>query len=209
MIDEEFNDCQGLLDNLREGFQVIDFQWRYVMVNEAILIQSNVKSKHDLVGQLVTTRFPGIEGTPMFLRLKTCMDERKPQEMETEFIFPDDSVKWFDLRIYPCKAGICILSFDITERKQAEKDTQFHLAQLEEMIFMTSHKVRPPVAHMLGFSQLLETTKMSQEELNRVNNWLKSSIRSLDTFTKELGEFLNTHRITVKSGTAGDHNAEA
>ena len=68
--------------------------------------------------------YPGIEKTDMFAVLRRCMDERKSQTIVNEFKYPDDSKGWFEMRIQPSPNGLCILSNDITERKQADEVLQ-------------------------------------------------------------------------------------
>lgn len=61
---------------------------------------------------------------------------------------------------------------------------------LGKMMFIISHKIRIPVANILGLSNLLEDTKNSPEELNLCLNYIKESTLSLDVFTKELATFI-------------------
>lgn len=68
---------------------------------------------------------------------------------------------------------------DITPLKQ-------YAIHLEEIIFSLSHKLRQPVAHILGVSNLLETSRNSEEELLKISGFMKQSAISLDTFSSEL-----------------------
>ena len=43
------------------------------------------------------------------------------RSMKNEFVFPNGSTGWFELRIEPVPEGILILSIDITERENIEK----------------------------------------------------------------------------------------
>ena len=38
------------LDNLREGFQIIGYDWKYLFVNDAVVKHSQYSSKKDLLG---------------------------------------------------------------------------------------------------------------------------------------------------------------
>lgn len=71
----------------------------------------------------------------------------------------------------------------------AEQNT--YTKELEEMLFMTSHRVRKPIASCLGLMNLVENGKtLTQEELNKTIEHLKLSALELDTFTKELTTFI-------------------
>jgi PAS domain S-box-containing protein len=105
------------LDCLAEGFQIIDSQWRYVYVNPAAARHGR-REASALIGKPMMEAYPGIDQTPLFSVLRECMEQRTSHLMENEFTFPDGSKHWFELRIRPVPAGICIYSADIESRKR-------------------------------------------------------------------------------------------
>ncbi len=135
-------------------------------------------------------KYPGIENTELFKALQRCMKERVSEHFENEFLYPDNSKGWFELSIEPVTEGLFILSMDITERKKAEEERKEHLKKIEEMMFMTSHRVRTPLAHIQGVSGLLDNAVHTQDELKQMAGYMKESVLSLDAFTKELTEFI-------------------
>lgn len=177
------------LDNLMEGFQVISFDWRYLYVNDAVVKQSKC-TKKELLGHTMMEKYPGIENTSMFKTLQRCMKERVSIHFENEFTYPDNSKDWFELSVQPIPEGIFILSIDITERKKAEQQRKEYTRALEEMIHMTSHKVRQPVAHILGISSCLDDSHLSSEDVTRVAKYMKESAETLDNFTRELNTYI-------------------
>lgn len=77
------------------------------------------------------------------------------------------------------------------ELKKTEEYLRDYIKGLEEMMFITSHKVRQPVAEILGISNLLDQSiNYSYEEMKKIVGYLKQSALSLDTFTKELTLFM-------------------
>lgn len=179
------------LDNLIEGFQLISFDWKYLYVNDAVIKHSKY-SKEELLGYTMMEKYPGIEKTPMFDLLKVCMCERKADYFENEFTYPDNSKGWFELRIQPVSEGLFILSIDITERKKIEENRIEYITGLEKMLFMTSHRVRQPITQIMGMSSLLNTTKSTREDLLQITDYMKQSVESLDSFTKELTTYMNS-----------------
>lgn len=107
------------MDSLLEGIQIIDYNWRYVYLNNIMTTQSKME-KEELLGFTMMEKYPGIENTPLFKILEKCMADRKPRRIENEFIYPDNTVRWFDLSIEPAKEGLCLLSLDITQYKEYE-----------------------------------------------------------------------------------------
>lgn len=185
------------LDHMMEGFQIIDFNFRYTYVNDTVVKQSKY-TREELMGYTMMEKYPGIENTELFKTLTKCMQERIATNFENEFDFPDGSKGYFELRIQPVQEGLFILSMDITERKRAELVKKEYIKGLEEMIFMTSHKVRQPVAHILGISILLNDSVNSQEDLNKMVGYMKESALSLDAFTKELTSFIKKLEVNAR-----------
>ena len=109
-----------LLDNLLEGFQIIDRQWRYVYLNKAAITHSR-QTPEDLIGKTMMECYPDIENTDLFLMLQTCIEEQSARTIENNFKYPDGSSGWFELHVEPFPEGLVILSFDITERKHLEE----------------------------------------------------------------------------------------
>jgi PAS domain S-box-containing protein len=107
------------MDCLLEGCQVIGFDYRYVYVNDAVVRHAR-KPREELVGHRMTAVFPGIEQTEMFSVLRRCMQEREPLRMDNEFVYPDGSSGWFDLRFEPTSEGVLVLSIDVSDRKRTE-----------------------------------------------------------------------------------------
>jgi PAS domain S-box-containing protein len=108
------------LDNMMEGVQIHDYEWKYIYVNDALVKYSHYK-KEDLLGYTLFEKYPGIENTNLFKVLNKCMIERISEHLETEFVFPDGSKAFFELSIQPVPEGLFILSIDITQRKKDEE----------------------------------------------------------------------------------------
>lgn len=107
------------LECLREGFQIIGYDWRYVYVNPAAASHGR-RTARELIGRPMTEAYPGIDRTPMFAVLRRCMDERSSHVLENEFTFPDGATRWFEIRVQPVPEGICIYSADIDSRKRRQ-----------------------------------------------------------------------------------------
>jgi PAS domain S-box-containing protein len=130
---ETENRLQKTLDSMLEGCQIIDFDWRYLYVNEAAARQGR-RSKRELIGHTMMEMYPGIENTEMFNHLQNSMTKRAPNQMENQFTFPDGSKGWFELRIEPAPEGILILSMDVTDHRQLEEELNRYRYRLEEVV---------------------------------------------------------------------------
>jgi PAS domain S-box-containing protein len=95
-----------VLDYLTEGFQVIDFDWRYRYANNTAVKQAKFSSKEDLLGYTVQEKYPDMIESEAFQIMQECMTERISKNFEIKFTFPDNSTGWFELRIEPVPEGI-------------------------------------------------------------------------------------------------------
>jgi PAS domain S-box-containing protein len=111
---------RGMLDSMLEGCQILDFDWRYLYLNDAAAVQ-NRRANVELLGHRMPDVWPGIEQSEVFAMMRRTMTERVALEAETEFAFPDGSAAWFDVRVRPVPEGIFVLSIDISKRKRAER----------------------------------------------------------------------------------------
>ena len=76
------------------------------------------------------------------------------------------------------------------ELKEAEESQKEYIRGLEEMMFLTSHKVRQPVANIIGFSDMLDQSINSSEDIKQSIDCIKQSAITLDVFTRELTNFI-------------------
>ena len=67
-----------------------------------------------------------------------------------------------------------------------------HLKALEEILFITSHRVRKPVANILGLIDLInqDNTILSADDVKKRCQYLCSSANEMDTIIKELNDFI-------------------
>ncbi len=124
------------LDSMMEGCQLVDFNWRYLYLNDVAAIH-NRRPNAELLGKSMQEVWPGIEDSMAFIPLRQCMHKREPYHHEIEFTFPDGSSGWFDVRCHPIPEGIFVLSIDITERKTAEhslRESEQRFRQLAESV---------------------------------------------------------------------------
>jgi PAS domain S-box-containing protein len=107
------------LDTLREGFQIIGPDFRYLYVNPQAAAHGQ-RTPEELNGRTMEECYPGIQDTPLFAELSRCMKSRQPAVFENEFAFADGTRRWFEIRVAPVPDGVCVYSIDIQKRKNAE-----------------------------------------------------------------------------------------
>jgi len=80
---------------------------------------------------------------------------------------------------------------DVTDLKWAEIRLSKYIEDLERIAFMASHKVRAPIATMLGLLELLRIGAIQEDQWRDVFSSFEKCVGDLDLYTKELGSFIN------------------
>jgi PAS domain S-box-containing protein len=188
------NRLQISIDNMLEGCQIIDYDWRYAYLNEAAAKQGR-RGKEDLLGKTMMEAYPGIDKTEMFSHLRNCMTNRVPHQMENEFTFPDGSKGWFELHIEPVPEGVLILSLDITKNKEIEAEINRYRNRLEAVVAERT-------------SECAKTNEQLSREIyqhKRTEEGLKLRATILDNATEAIflvnmrGDFMYANKASTKT----------
>lgn len=66
-----------------------------------------------------------------------------------------------------------------------------YIKDLEQMLFMTSHKIRKPIVTSLGLLNLLDNENtLNQDELCKITQNLKLNTMEMDKITRELSQYI-------------------
>ncbi len=198
------------LNNLWEGFQVIDFNWKYLFVNDSVAKHAR-KEKSELINHTMFECFPGIENTSLFSYLKRSMDDRVEENFKNEFIYQNGDRAWFEMRVKPIPEGIFVLSIDITEKLQIEKEKKineikFHqifenspLGQALIDINRNYSKCNSSLCKMLGYSEE-EFTKMYFSDITHPDDSQKSEEAFVKLLNKEISVYKTEKKCIAKNG---------
>jgi signal transduction histidine kinase len=132
----------SIFDRMLEGVQVIDRSYRYLYVNDAAAVQGKKISGGELIGKPMAECYPGIDHTPLFDKIRTCLESGISQDWINELEFPDSTKGFFHLRIFPIDEGALIMSFDVTSQKRAEAIVRDNNEYLELMVSMRTAELK-------------------------------------------------------------------
>ncbi|MDP2387112.1 MAG: PAS domain S-box protein [Bacteroidota bacterium] len=110
-----------IFDKMIVGVQVINFEWKFVYLNDEAVIHSGF-SRKELIGHTAMELYPGIENTELFSVLRSVMEMGISKTMTNKFIYPDGSIAYFNLYMEPIEEGVLVQSFDITKQKIDEEE---------------------------------------------------------------------------------------
>ncbi|MEI6877040.1 MAG: histidine kinase dimerization/phospho-acceptor domain-containing protein, partial [Spirochaetota bacterium] len=149
------------LENMYEGCQIVDQDYRYHFVNDAAAAQYRMP-REKLIGRTMAEARPGIELTQLFEAIRNCMLSGEGRHFDSFLAFPDKSSTWFEFSVQRAPEGVFILSSDISERKRA--DAEYLARQAAELANRTksdflanmSHELRTPLNSIIGFTEVLQ-----------------------------------------------------
>jgi len=162
-------DKYRIFDYMIEGVQIINFDLKYIYINDAVAAHGKY-SKEELLGQSMIEKYPGIETTEMFQAMQRCMAGSITHQMVNEFDFPDGSKGYFELRMQPVPEGILILSFDITDQKRAEQYLLDTNRMLDEKVRQRTQELTEKNKEMEQFSYI--ASHDLQEPIRTVTNYI-------------------------------------
>ena len=170
---------------------------------EGVIIYVNRKfceiskySKEELVGQNHRILNSGFHRKEFYTKMWSTIKSGDIWNDEVKNKAKDGTSFWLENTIFPVfDKGKTIVQYfsmmlPINEKKKADEERIEHIKSLEEMLFMTSHQVRKPIVNLLGLANQLEDPTNSNDEMAQIIGYIKESVVSLDSYTKELASYI-------------------
>jgi PAS domain S-box-containing protein len=152
--------------------------------------------KKELIGQNHNIMSAGFHPNDFFKNMWETISSGVIWEGELKSKSKDGSYFWLNTSILPIYdendsiIQYFSLRIPIDDKKKSEEERKEHIRSLQEMIFMTSHRIRQPIANIIGITNEMEDSLSSKEDLLEMIGYLKESAQSLDTYTRELSTFI-------------------
>ncbi len=121
--------------------------------------------------------------------LQTAQQKGEVRSMDQEMKKLDGTLLWVKIfiKLNSEKNIAQTVVIDITEQKKLEVEKKEYIKSLEDLLYLTSHRLRKPVSGFLGLRNILEAdAELSHDELKQMLEHMKLSINELDQYTKEL-----------------------
>jgi PAS domain S-box-containing protein len=181
---ESARERENILESITDGFFAINKKWEFTYVNrefENILHLSG----QDLIGKNIWETIQGVEEMQAYSELYKAVKENKTVHFEEYF---PPLKKWLAVNAYPAKEGLAVYFRDITEEKNRILKIEEQNAKLTEIAWLQSHKVRGPVASILGLIQLFNYDDPADPVNKEILEGVKYATNGLDDIIKEVVE---------------------
>lgn len=200
-----------IFDELQQGVQVIDPDFRYIYLNEVVATHAK-STVNDLVGYEMEEKFPGIQNTKLFEKIRDCMTHSREANLKNEFEFPDGSIGYFELRMERIKEGVIIFSYDATEmvleqinskreKTALESELQEKLEELElkneelkQFSYITSHDLQEPLRTLRGYVDIIQRNYKDSFD-DRGLKYLEFIMLSVDRMSDLINDLLEYSRL--------------
>jgi PAS domain S-box-containing protein len=172
------------------GYKVIRWNATYSAETEKIFalgrdITEEIKAKEEL-------SFQNEEKDKRAAELVIANEELSYQNVEKEKRAAELIIANMELAILlgEKEKGRNKLKLAFLDLKKSEQFLKHYIEGLEVMMFMISHRLRQPIANLLGIASQLTNAINSPEELKTLVDYMKESAISLDLYTRELSTYI-------------------
>ena len=114
------NRRRALLDEIGEGFEAFDWEYRYVYVN-AVTLRRLGRTLDELLGRTPWEVIPALEGSVLVQAFREAMELGRSAVIEHRSVVDG---QWLEARIYPTTMGVSCYYRGIDERKATEESLE-------------------------------------------------------------------------------------
>jgi PAS domain S-box-containing protein len=117
----ERDQSRHILENMIEGFMLLDRKWRVVQINaEALSIGE--RAEHEVLGRHHLEVWPEAAGSQLDLLYRRVVRTGAPATLEYQHTFPHGGKVWLEVRCHRWLGdGVAVFLRDISERKRSEQ----------------------------------------------------------------------------------------
>ena len=186
------NEMQRMLESITDGFFAVNAKWEFTYVNK----ESERLLEHtrdELIGKNIWKSLPYATELKFHQELHRAYDQQESVHFEDYIV---DKQKWFSVNAYPANDGLAVYFRDITEEREYRIRIEERNKLLTDIAWIQAHKIRGPVANILGLSHLFNYENPTDPINREILDSLRVTINSLDEVIKEVVQKTN---LTINS----------
>ncbi len=172
----------AILEAIPDNIYALDNNLRLVYANSpaAQILGHTVES---LLGADMVAVLTPIASAELLERTRRAVQEKIP--LEETFYMPNPGI-WLAIRVFPYPEGAVVYTRDISTRKDYESKLQAQNDLLQEIAWLQSHKVRAPLASILGLMKIFNRQEPSDPYNLRLMDMLQACCVQLDQVVHEI-----------------------
>ncbi len=182
---------ENILDGITDGFFTLDRDWHFTYVNRAFERIYDCR-REDLIGVNYWRRFPKARHQKFYQEYCLATERGEVRSFEE---YATSLNKWVSLKVYPTADGVSVFFTDITEMKKLLEQTlrddrvlKEQNERLREIAWIQSHKVRAPLANILGFVPLLDFDNPADKHNKEILEGIQTASEQLDAIIREISD---------------------
>ncbi|MBS1586537.1 MAG: PAS domain S-box protein [Bacteroidetes bacterium] len=195
---DNVKEMAAILESITEGFYSVNTDWNLTYINKQFERILGIK-RSDIVGKNLWEVFPGQEQKEFYRAQQRAMLEQV--DVSFEDYYPAFG-KWLFINVHPAMGGLTVYMRDITDEKKKMLKIEAQNEVLKEIAWLQSHKVRGPVASILGLAQLFNYSDPSDPMNQEILEGIKFASTGLDNIIREVVD--KTSSADLKSDLPGD-----
>lgn len=195
---------KALIENNDDTIFALDSDYRYILFNEAHKRNMKVKYGHDIeMGKSILQYIKVNEDLGIGKQVFGMVFKGETHTFESDFgdqgLFRGHML----MQVFPLRNdigkifGIAVFAKDRTLQKQVQSQKDHYMSTMERMVSDLSHKLRKPVATILGLVQLIDEEK-NITDLHKIMEYLRESTAEMDDCIKQMTSFIESSRNTYK-----------
>jgi|GEM_PF-6204656 len=195
---------RSIIDNYEDSIFSVNKNREYIIFNEAHKTAMKKKYGVDIETGHNMAEYINVEKD---LGIAQDLFERalEGHSATVEHMFGDNSMfrGMTQIHIFPMKnyedkiLGVTVFTKDRSAHHRAQVEKDKYLVTLENLLSDVSHKLRKPVASMLGLMQLVEEVKTT-DEMNKLLAFFRESVGEMDDYIKEMSKSLQENKNTYQ-----------
>jgi PAS domain S-box-containing protein len=181
---DNVKEMSAILESIAEGFYAVDADWHLTYINKEFERILDMK-RGEIIGHDLWDVFPGFEDKEFYNAQQKAMV--MGEAVSFEEYYPEFE-KWLFINVQPARVGLTVYLRDITDEKKKMLKIEAQNEVLKEIAWLQSHKVRGPVASILGLAQLFNYTDPSDPMNQEILEGIKFASTGLDNIIREVVE---------------------
>lgn len=192
ILNDQIN-LNALINNTDDLIWSLDKEFNVLTANDAVKTAMKQFLKDGIQeGKSILSEDAAPELKNTWESLYTKALNGKAYNIEQKVDMPDGSCMYLDVSFNPIKnsekevIGIGCYARDVTERKKHQLVIEHHNRLLEDIAWKQSHKMRGPVASILGIIQIFDFNDMDSPFNAQLLQHLKSTTKKLDNMIRDI-----------------------